>query len=58
MLWVILLLLFMVYVIYSLSTIKYQLKLISKHIKVNGKIETVKISNEEIEKILEDEGKQ
>ncbi|MGE7978359.1 hypothetical protein [Psychrobacillus sp. NPDC093200] len=58
MLWVILLLLFMVYVIYSLSTIKYQLKLISKHIKVNEKIETVKISNEEIEKILEDEGKQ
>ncbi len=58
MLWVILLLLFMVYVIYSLSTIKYQLKLISKHLKVNEKIETVKISNEEIEKILEDEGKQ
>ncbi|QGM29453.1 hypothetical protein GI482_03260 [Bacillus sp. N3536] len=58
MLWVILLLLFMVYVIYSLSTIKYELKLISKHLKVNEKIETVKISNEEIEKILEDEGKQ
>ncbi|MEK3975964.1 hypothetical protein MKZ20_13975 [Psychrobacillus sp. FSL K6-2684] len=58
MLWVILLLLFMVYVIYTLSSIKYQLKLISKHLKVNEKIETVKISNEEIEKILEDEGKQ
>jgi hypothetical protein len=56
MLWLILGILFMLYVIYSLSTIKYQLKLIAKHLDVKEK-EEVKISNEEIEKEFEDEFK-
>lgn len=44
----------MVYVIFSLSTIKHQLKLIIKHLNIkDGDIEMV--SNEEIEKVLEDE---
>lgn len=42
--------------IYSLSTTKYQLKLIAKHLDVIEK-EIDKISNEEIEKELEDEFK-
>jgi hypothetical protein len=42
------------YVIYSLSAIKYQLKLISKHLDIKDDEEVEKISNEEIEKELED----
>ncbi len=54
--WVILVILFVLYVIYSLSTIKNQLKLIVKHLDIKEKeLEIVKISNEEIEKELEDE---
>ena len=45
--------LFILYVIYSLSTIKYQLKQISKHLNVNDD-EIERVSNEEIEKELED----
>ncbi|WP_391203852.1 hypothetical protein [Psychrobacillus sp. L4] len=52
--WIILVILFVLYVIYSLSTIKHQLKLIVKHLDVKEK-EIVKISDEEIEKELEDE---
>jgi predicted membrane protein len=54
MFWNIVTILFILYVIYSLSTIKYQLKLISKHLNVKEK-ESEKISNEEIEKQLEDD---
>jgi hypothetical protein len=46
--------LFVLYVIFSLSTIKYQLKLIVKHLDVKEK-EMVIISNEEIEKELEED---
>ncbi|WP_047985554.1 hypothetical protein [Ornithinibacillus californiensis] len=41
------------YVIYSLSAIKYQLKLISKYLDIKDDEEVEKISNEEIEKELE-----
>ncbi|MGG3801633.1 hypothetical protein [Metabacillus fastidiosus] len=41
------------YVIFSLSSIKYQLKLISKHLGVKEE-EIDKVSNEEIEKELEE----
>ncbi|MEC2076894.1 hypothetical protein [Metabacillus fastidiosus] len=44
--------LFIFYVILSISSIKYQLKLISKHLGVKEE-EMVKVSNEEIEKELE-----
>lgn len=44
--------LFILYVVYSLSTIKYQLKLISKHLNVKEK-KPEKVSNDEIEKDLE-----
>lgn len=44
--------LFILYVIHSLSTIKNQLKQISKHLNVKDDIE--RVSNEEIEKELED----
>ncbi|WML46760.1 hypothetical protein RCG23_14035 [Neobacillus sp. PS3-34] len=44
------------YVIFSLSTIKYQLKLISKHLNVKEE-EIEKLSNEEIEKELENNNK-
>jgi cbb3-type cytochrome oxidase subunit 3 len=54
MFWLVLgiLILFILYVIYSLSTIKNQLKQISKHLNVKDDIE--RVSNEEIEKELED----
>jgi hypothetical protein len=51
---IILAILFVLYVVFSLSTIKYQLKLIVKHLGIKEK-EIVKISNAEIEKELEDE---
>lgn len=54
MLWIFLVLLFMVYVIYSLSAIKNQLKLITEHLDIKEK-EIIKISNEDIEKELEGE---
>jgi hypothetical protein len=53
MFWSIVALLFISYVVFSLSTIKYQLKLISKHLNVK-EAEKEKVSNEEIEKELED----
>ncbi|MCF6136601.1 hypothetical protein [Pseudalkalibacillus berkeleyi] len=47
-------LLIVIYVIFSLSTIKHQLNLISKQININEEmIQTV--SNEEIEKELEED---
>jgi cbb3-type cytochrome oxidase subunit 3 len=54
MFWLVLgiLILFILYVIHSLSTIKNQLKQISKHLNVKDDIE--RVSNEEIEKELED----
>jgi len=55
MLWI-LGIIFVLYVISSLSTIKYQLKLIEKHLDVKEK-ENVKLSNVEIEKELDDEFK-
>ncbi|WP_423410558.1 hypothetical protein AABM38_11780 [Heyndrickxia sp. MSNUG] len=48
--------LFVLYVISSLSTIKHQLKLIAKHLDVKEK-ENVKLSNAEIENELDDEFK-
>lgn len=51
-LWSIVSILFILYVVYSLSTIKYQLKQISKHLNIKDD-ETEKVSNEEIEKELE-----
>jgi hypothetical protein len=42
------------YIISSLSTIKHQLRLISKHLNVTER-EGENMSNEEIEKILEDD---
>jgi predicted membrane protein len=53
MFWNFVAILFILYVIYSFSTIKYQLKMISKHLNVKGE-EVEKVSNEEIEKKLED----
>lgn len=47
------LILFILYVIYSLSTIKNQLKQISKHLNVKDD-DIERVSNEEIEKELED----
>lgn len=43
---------FILYVIFTLSTIKYQLRLIINHLNINEEIQ--KIPNEEIEKELED----
>lgn len=54
MLWIIPVVLFVVYVIYRLSTINHQLKVIAKHLDVKDE-ESDYISNEEIEKELEDE---
>lgn len=45
----------MIYVVFSLSTIKYQLKLISKHLNVED--EEQKVSNDVIEKDLENYSK-
>lgn len=50
----IVIILFILYVIFSLSTIKYQLKLIMKHLNIKDE-ELKKVSNEEIEKELENE---
>jgi uncharacterized protein YoxC len=47
----ILVILFVIYVIFSLSTIKYQLKQIKKHLNVKEKEPNV--PNDEIEKELE-----
>jgi hypothetical protein len=55
MVWIVLLL-FMIYVVFSLSTIKYQLKLISKHLNVKDE-EHQKVSNDVIEKDLENYSK-
>lgn len=52
----VLLILFVLYVIYSLSNIKYQLRLISKHLNIK-EIEIEKVSNEEVEKELNDDSK-
>jgi hypothetical protein len=54
LIWDIIIILIILYVIYSLSIIKYQLRLISKHLNVK-EVEKEKISNEEIEKQLEDD---
>lgn len=56
MVWIVLLLLFMIYVVFSLSTIKYQLKLITKHLNVKDE-EHQKVSNDVIEKDLENYSK-
>lgn len=54
MLWIIFGILFVMYVISSLSKIKYQLKLITKHLDIKEK-EIVKLSSdEEIEKEFDD----
>jgi cell division protein FtsL len=53
MFWSIVAILFISYVVFSLSTIKYQLNLISKHLNVKV-AEKEKVSNGEIEKELED----
>ncbi|WP_269521431.1 hypothetical protein [Bacillus sp. J33] len=42
--------------IYSLSNIKYHLRLLSKHLNIK-EIEIEKVSNEEIEKELNDDSK-
>ena len=53
---VIVVIVFMLYVVFSLSTIKYQLKLISSHLHVKEDESKIpEVSNEEIEKELEDE---
>ncbi len=53
---IILITIFVLYVVYSLSTIKDQLKAISEHLNVKEKETKIDhISNEEIEKELEDE---
>ncbi len=54
MIWDIVIILIILYVIYSLSTIKYQLKLITKHLKIKEE-EIQKVSDDEIEQELEDE---
>lgn len=56
MVWIVLLLLFMIYVVFSLSTIKYQLKLITKHLNIKDE-EHQKVSNDVIEKDLENYSK-
>lgn len=55
MFWGIVAIFFMLYVIFSLSTMKYQLKLISKKLNVEDAEEELKVSNAEIEKELEDD---
>ena len=55
-LWIIVVgIVFMLYVIFSLSTIKYQLKIITEHLGVKEEKKIATISNEEIEKELENE---
>ncbi len=48
--------LFVLYVLFSLSTIKHQLKMITQHLNIK-EIETQKVSNAEIEKELEEDFK-
>ncbi|MFS0823231.1 hypothetical protein [Bacillus sp. 1P02SD] len=57
MFWYIATIIFVIYVIYSLSSIKYQLGLISKHLHVKEE-QMEKVSNDEIEKQLEEDLKQ
>ncbi|WP_181884658.1 hypothetical protein [Neobacillus piezotolerans] len=52
MVWFVLIGLWMVYVAFSLSTIKHKLNLIMKHLKIEPE-KRPKVSNEEIEKELE-----
>jgi cell division protein FtsL len=54
MFWGVVAILFIIYIIYSLSTIKYQLSQISKHLNIKD-VEDEKLSNEEIEKELEED---
>ncbi|WP_139069998.1 hypothetical protein [Bacillus sp. FJAT-27225] len=53
MFWTIVWILFIVFVLYSLATIQYQLNLIMKHLNVKES-KAEKVSNEEIEKELEE----
>jgi len=56
MLLIILAVIFMLYVIAALSTISHHLKLIVKHLDIKEKeVVHLSLSNEEIEKELEDE---
>lgn len=50
---IIILILFIIYVTYSLASIRYQLKLISEHLNIKDDEEKETVSNEEIEKELE-----
>ena len=50
-----LLIIFMLIVISFLSTISYQLKLIVKHLDIKEKEAEIPVSDEDIEKELEDE---
>ncbi|MFT4413841.1 hypothetical protein ACLM5H_08285 [Fredinandcohnia humi] len=54
MFWNIVFVLFIVYVVLSLSTIKYQLRLLIKHLNMKDE-DSEKVSNDEIEKQLEDD---
>ena len=56
MFWQIIVILFILFVMYSLSSINNQLKLITKHLGAQGKEMDViaKVSDEEIEEELED----
>lgn len=55
MIWFLLGILFVIYVIFSLSTIKYQLRLINTHLNINE--EPSKVPDEEIERELEEDKK-
>jgi hypothetical protein len=52
--WFIVNILIVLYIIHSLSTIKHQLRQISKRLNLN-EIGEVNLSDEEIEKLLEDD---
>ncbi|MBU8878832.1 hypothetical protein BGM26_07510 [Bacillus sp. FJAT-29790] len=56
MFWSIVAVSFIIYVVFSLSTIKYQLKQISKHLNIKD-VGIQRVSDEEIEKELEDNSK-
>lgn len=57
MFWFLLIIIILVilYILHSLVTIKHQLQLIIKHLNIKEVEELDEISNEEIEKILEDD---
>ncbi|EFV76488.1 hypothetical protein HMPREF1013_03239 [Bacillus sp. 2_A_57_CT2] len=55
LIWFLLGILFVIYVIFSLSTIKYQLRLIITHLNINE--EPSKVPDEEIERELEEDKK-